>query len=328
MRAVLCDRWGGPEVLKIGEAPEPEPGPNDVLIAPVAWGVNFADLVLMGGTYHLKPPFPFIPGMEIAGEVLTVGSSVTQFRSGDRVAAYVESKGFADRVVASSSATMPLPPKMKFVEAAGFAATYGTAYIALVHRAQLQQGETLLVLGAAGGVGLAAVEIGRHLGATVIAAASTDDKLIVSQQHGAHHLINYQDEDLVARVRSVTLQRGADVVFDPVGGSAFDGALRSVAFEGRIIVIGFASGHIPNPSAGRILIKNCSVLGSSWTFTLAHRPDAIRKAFEELSNWYSKGVLKPHISQVFKFEHIVEGMRLIADRKVTGKVVLTDGSDD
>lgn len=328
MRAVLCDRWGGPDVLRIGEAPEPAPGPDDVLIAPVAWGVNFADLVLMGGTYHLKPPLPFIPGMEIAGEILTVGHSVTRFQPGDRVAAYVESKGFADRVVASSSATMPLPPTMKFVEAAGFAVTYGTAYIALVHRAQLQPGETLLVLGAAGGVGLAAVEIGRHLGATVIAAASTDDKLIVCQQHGAHHLINYQDEDLVARVRSVTPQRGVDVVFDPVGGDAFDSALRCVAFEGRMIVIGFASGRIPNPSAGRILIKNCSVLGSSWTFTLAHRPDVIRKAFDELSNWYDKGVLQPHISHLFKFERVSEALHLIADRKVTGKVILTDANDD
>src|SRR5690606_19459273 len=250
---ILCDAWGGPETLRIGEMPEPTAGAGELVVAPQAWGVNFAELVLLAGNYYLKPSFPFVPGMELAGEVVAVGPRCGSFRVGDRVASYVESGGYAERVVAKASATMRVPSAMPLDVAAAFPATYGTALIALRHRAQLARRETLLVLGAAGGVGPAAVEVGKPLGARGIAAASAD------------HLVDYQAGDLVEQVRGLTGGEGADVVFDPVGGDAFDNAMRCIAFGGRLVVIGFASGRIPSASAGRILIKGCAVLGSSWT---------------------------------------------------------------
>src|SRR5690606_35414095 len=221
---ILCDAWGGPETLRIGEMPEPTAGAGELVVAPQAWGVNFAELVLLAGNYYLKPSFPFVPGMELAGEVVAVGPRCGSFRVGDRVASYVESGGYAERVVAKASATMRVPSAMPLDVAAAFPATYGTALIALRHRAQLARGETLLVLGAAGGVGLAAVEVGKQLGARVIAAASSEHKLAVAWAHGADHLVDYQAGDIVEQVRGLTGGEGADVVFDPVGGDAFDNA--------------------------------------------------------------------------------------------------------
>jgi NADPH2:quinone reductase len=322
MRAILCNAWGDPESLELGEAPEPRLANDGVLIAPAAWGVNFADLVLIRGLYHVKPPFPFIPGMEVAGEVMAVGSGEVRFKPGDHVAAYVETGGYAERVAAKAAATMLLPAGMTFETGAAFTVTYGTAYVALRHRARLRAGETLLVLGAAGGVGLAAVELGQHLGATVIAAASQDAKLSVAREHGAHHLINYQSVDLRDRVLALTNGRGVDAVFDPVGGDAFDAALRCVAFEGRVIVIGFAGGRIPTASAGRILIKGCSVIGSNWTFTLERRPDVVAAGYEEMSSWYAAGALRPRVSRLLPFDRAAEALRLLADRKAIGKIVL------
>lgn len=322
MRAILCLQWGSPELLRVGNAVRPRPGNGEVLIEPRAWGVNFADLVLISGNYHLKPPFPFIPGMEVAGEIVSVGHSVGALKVGDRVAAYVDTGGYAERVVASAAATIPLPSGMGFEAGAAFSVTYGTAYVALHHRAHLRAGETLLVLGAAGGVGLAAVELGRHIGAIVIAAASEDAKLKVAGEHGAHALINYKSSDLREQVLNLTKGQGVDVVFDPVGGDAFDTALRCLAFEGRIVVIGFASGRIPLASAGRLLIKGGAVIGSSLTFTLRHRPDVIASAYADLTRWYSAGVIRPSVSRVLPFEHAADALRLVADRKSTGKIVL------
>ena len=327
MKAILCDEWGGPETLRVGESPEPRAGAGELVVAPRAWGVNFADLVLMGGNYYLKPPFPFIPGMEVAGEVVSVGPRCDAFRPGCRVACYVESGGYAERVVAQASATMRLPAEMPIEVAAAFPATYGTALVALRHRARLRRGETLLVLGAAGGVGLTAVAVGKQLGASVIAAASSKEKLAVAAAHGADHLVDYQADDLVGRVRELTGE-GADVVFDPVGGDQFDNAMRCIAFEGRLVVIGFTSGRIPSVSAGRILIKGCSVVGSSWTAIWQRHPAIVRRAFNDLARWYTAGVLRPEIDRVLPFDQAADALRLLAERKVAGKIVLTmDGRD-
>ena len=324
MRAIFCSGWGKPESLTIGTAQTPRPGTGEVLIAARAWGVNFADLVLIGGHYHVKPPFPFIPGMEVAGEVVATGPGAGAFQPGDRVAAYVEHGGYAERVVAKVAATMHLPLGMGFEAGAAFSVAYSTAYVALRHRARLQAGETLLVLGAAGGVGLAAVEVGRQLGATVIAAAGDEDKLRVAAEHGAHDLVNYRSSDLRECVLELTNGRGVDAVFDPLGGDAFDAALRCLAFGGRLVVIGFASGRIPSASAGRLLVKGCAVVGSSLTFTLQHRPDVLAAAYDELTQWYAEGAIRPRVSQVLPFERVAEALRLIADRKSTGKIVLIE----
>ncbi len=323
MKAILCGAWGGPETLRIGEMPEPQANSGELVVAPKAWGVNHADLVLLSGNYYLKPEIPFVPGMELAGEIVAVGPRSGSFRVGDRVASYVESGGYAERVVAQASATMRVPASMPFDVAAGFPATYGTALIALRHRARLRRGETLLVLGAAGGVGLAAAEVGKQLGATVIAAASSAEKLAVAANHGADHLVDYQADDLVARVRELTGGEGADVVFDPVGGDAFDNAMRCIAFGGRLVVIGFTSGRIPSASAGRILIKGCAVLGSSWTAIWQRQPAVVRRAFNDLARWHTAGALRPEIDRRMPFAQAADALRLLAERKVAGKIVLT-----
>lgn len=323
MKAILCERWGGPETLRIGTVPIPQPSRDELLVGPQAWAANFADLVLIGGSYHLKPTLPFVPGMEIAGRVVSVGDAVSAFKPGDRVACYVESGGFAEYVVARPDATMLLPEGMPYETGAAFPATYGTAHIALTHRARVERGESLLVLGAAGGVGLAAVELGKLLGASVIAAASSAEKLQVAAEHGADHVVNYAVDPLVQRVKALTNGRGVDVIFDPVGGDRFDDALRCLAFEGRLVVIGFASGRIPTASAGRLLIKSTGVMGSSWTFSLKQRPALVRKAFEDLSSWYASGALRPRIHAVMPFEKAADALRLLSQRTVSGKIVLT-----
>lgn len=323
VKAILCNHWGAPDSLKLGELPEPTPNPGQIIVRPRAWGVNYADLVLIGGTYHAKPRFPFAPGMEVAGEVVARAPDVSRFTIGQRVAAYVEHGGYAELVAAEAAATIALPDSMDWPVASAFAVTYGTAHVALRRRANLQRGETLLVYGAAGGVGLAAVEIGRRLGATVIAAASTAEKLAVVRDHGADHLIDYTREDVRDRVRDLTGGRGADVIYDPVGGDVFDTALRCVAFEGRIVVIGFASGRIPQVGAGLVLIKGCSIVGSSWTFTLKHHPDVIATTYAELLRWYDEGALRPHVSHLLPFHRAAEALQLLAERRVIGKIVLT-----
>ncbi|SLN71132.1 NADPH:quinone oxidoreductase family protein [Oceanibacterium hippocampi] len=325
MKAIVCDRWGGPEVLRLAELPSPQAGPDEIVVAPRAWGVNFADLVLIGGTYHARPPFPFAPGMEVAGEVIRVGSGgASAFRIGDRVAAYAEWGGFAQEVVVKAGAAMKLPEEMSDTEGAVFPTTFGTAYIALVYRAGLRAGETLLVTGAGGGVGLAAVQIGRKLGATVIAAAGSSEKLALAKANGAEYLIDYNEENLSDRVKDMTGGRGVDVVFDPVGADAFDACLRCVAFEGRVVIIGFAGGRIPSASAGRILIKSCSVMGSSWTFSLLNRPERIAETLDMLTRWYRDGAVRPHVSAVMLFEQAGEALSLVANRSVKGKIVLTE----
>lgn len=323
MRAILCSSWGGPENLQIGSLAEPRPASGQLLIRVKAWGVNFADLVLISGTYHAKPPFPFAPGMEVTGEVIELGADTDGFRIGDRVAAYMEWGGFAELVAVNKKAAMRLPANADWVEGVALPVAYGTSHVGLIHRGQLKSGDTLLVTGAAAGVGLTAVEIGARIGATVIAAASTPEKLQLAAKYGAKHTINYTTDDITERVKDITNRRGVDVIYDLVGGNTFDSLLRCAAFEGRLVVIGFASGTIPQASAGMILIKSCAVIGSNWAMTVKNRPEIIARAHNDICRWYEAGQLHPHISQTMPFAEAPRALQLLADRKALGKIVLT-----
>lgn len=323
MRAVLCREWGSPEALVIDEVPPPEPGPGQVRLDVKAAGVNFADTLLIAGKYQVRPDFPFSPGLEAAGVVESCGPEVTGLAPGDRVMAVLGHGGFAEQAVADAARVFPIPDAMDFVTAAGFAVAYGTSHVGLTRRACLAKGETLLVHGAAGGVGLTAVEIGKLMGARVIASARGADKLNVAREAGADELIDYAEEDLRERVLEITGGRGADVIFDPVGGDVFDASLRCIAWEGRILVIGFASGRIPQIPANRLLVKNVSAVGFYWGAYAERDPAVVRDSFAELFGWYTDGRLKPHVSNVLPLERAAEALAMLSARRSTGKVVVT-----
>ena len=325
MRAVFCKAHGEPETLVVGEAPDLAPGAGEVRIAVAAAGVNFADLLMVSGGYQEKPEFPFSPGLEVAGTVLDCGAGVTACEPGDRVLAATGSGGFAEQVVAAAADVHRLPEGMAFDIAAGFPVAYGTAYGALNWRARMAAGETLLVLGAAGGVGLTAVEVGKAMGATVIAAAGGPERTAVALAHGADQVIDYRGEELRARVREITGGRGCDVIFDPVGGDSFDAAVRCLAWEGRLIVIGFASGRIPQAPANILLVKNCGVLGFYWGAYRRREPERFRAAFEALFAWFGEGRLDPHVSRRLPLERAAEALCALRDRRATGKIILTTG---
>ncbi|BBK29597.1 NADPH2:quinone reductase [Stella humosa] len=325
MRAVRCHAYGDLANLSVDEVPVPDPGPGQVRVAVHAVGINFADGLMVLGQYQEKPPLPFVPGLEAAGIVEACGEGVTRVRPGDRVAALVDTGAYAEYLVAPEDRLFPVPDGMDLVTAASFPVVYGTSHVALDRRARLQPGETLLVHGAAGGVGLTAVEIGRAMGATVIASASSPEKLAVAALHGAGHLIDYSHEDLRARVREITDGRGADVIYDPVGGDVFDTSLRCIAWEGRLIVIGFASGRIPQAPANILLVKNISVIGLFWGAYRQRDPQVVRDSLDTLFGWYGEGKLKPHISHRLDLAEAAAGIGLLRDRQSTGKVVLTTG---
>lgn len=322
MRAILCNDWGEPETLVLGETPAPVAGPGQLTLRMRAAGVNFADIVLVRGHYQEKPPLPFTPGLEGAGEVLTVGEGVTGFSPGDRVMTLPGVGAFAEEVVCETRDVLPIPDGMDFVTAAAFPVAYGTSHLALTDRARMKAGETLLVLGAGGGVGLTAVECGKALGATVIAAASTQEKLDLAIAHGADHGINYVDEDLRAAVRKLTDGRGADVVYDPVGGEASKTALRALAWSGRLIVIGFAAGEVPQIPANYLLVKNISAIGFYWGAYKTREPELYKASFEQLAQWYAEGLLKPHVSQVFPLAEVPQALGVLDSRQATGRLVI------
>lgn len=322
MRAILCSDWGEPGTLTLGEAPSPVAGPGEVTIRVRAAGVNFADIVMVRGQYQEKPTLPFSPGLEAAGEVLTVGEGVTGIAPGDRVLAVPGVGAFAEEVAAPADGVFPLPEGMDFTTAAAFPIAYGTSHLALTDRGALQAGETLLVLGAGGGVGLTAVECGKALGATVIAAASTQEKLDLAKAHGADHGINYVDDDLRASVRKLTEGRGVDVVYDPVGGDAAMAAMRSLARRGRLLVIGFAAGDVPQFPANYLLVKHISVVGVYWGSYRVNEPELFRASFDALAKWYVEGRLKPHVSQVFPLARAPEALGVMDGRKATGQLVI------
>lgn len=322
MKAVVCKAYGQPEELVIEEVPSPEMGPGEVKIRVHAAGVNFPDLLMVQGLYQRKPVFPFSPGLEVAGDVIETGQRVTQVKPGERVIAVVNDGGFAEEVVCPSELALKMPSKMPFEQGAVFPIVYGTSHVALEHRARLHPGETLLVLGAGGGVGLTAVEIGKLLGARVIAAASSAEKLALASEYGADEVINYVQDDLRQAVKDLTHGKGANVIYDPVGGDMFDAALRSIAWEGRLLVIGFASGRIPEMAVNLALLKNCSVMGTYWGAYLLHDPSVVLKSFMQLMMWYAEGKLKPYISARYPLEKAADALNALKDRKAKGKQVL------
>jgi NADPH2:quinone reductase len=322
MKAVLCKQWGPPETLTIEEVESLAVGAGQVKVAVHTCGINFGDTLMILGRYQVKPPFPFTPGFEVAGEITAVGEGVTQYKPGDRVIAFTDYGGYAEEVVTRATSCLPIPDKMPFVDAAAFMVTYGTSHLALDHRAHLQAGEVLLVHGAAGGVGLTAVEIGKQMGATVIATASTPAKLAIAQQYGADHLINYREENFRDRVKEITGGAGADVIYDPVGGDVFDQSLRCINWEGRLLFIGFARGRIPQAPANLTLVKNCSIVGVYWGAYALKQPITLLQSMQTLLGWYSRGQLKPHISATYPLEQVAEAMNMLTNRQSTGKVVL------
>jgi NADPH:quinone reductase len=325
MRAVLCKEWGGPEKLVVENVPSPATRDGAVRIAVQAAGINFADLLLISGQYQEKPALPFTPGMEAAGTVTEVGAGVSNVKAGDRVMALTGNGAYAEEVAVDAARVLRIPDSMDFVAAASFPVAYGTSHGAFDWRAHLRPGEWLLVYGAAGGVGLTAVEIGKVMGAKVIACAGSPEKLEIARQHGADHLIDYSREDIRERVKTITGGKGADVVYDPVGGDAFDASLRSIAWCGRIIVIGFAAGRIPQAPANILLVKNIDVIGFYWGSYQARKPELLRDSYGKLLRWFEEGKLKPHISAQMDLNEVGQAMELLRQRKSTGKVVLTTG---
>lgn len=322
MKAVLCKEFGGPEKLVLEDVASPEPGKGEVLLRVRACGVNFGDTLIIQGTYQVKPELPFSPGMECAGEVAALGPGVEGFKVGDRVIAMTGHGGYAQEIAVKAALLIPIPDDMSFEHAAAFPVAYGTSHVGLDYRAGLKAGETLLVMGAAGGVGLTAVEIGAAMGATVIACASSPEKLEVAKKYGAEHLIDYSTEDIRDRVKEITGGKGADVIYDPVGGDAFDAAMRCIAWEGRLIVIGFASGRVPEAKANIVLVKNISIVGFYWGSYNIHNPAIVMASIKDLLAWYSQGRIKPHVSHALPMEKAGEALDMMIKRKSTGKVVL------
>jgi NADPH:quinone reductase len=323
VKAVLCKQYGPPESLALEELPSPRPGPGEVVISVKAASVNFPDVLIIQNKYQFKPPLPFSPGSELAGIVKEVGEGVTSVKPGDEVMAFTTYGAFAEEVKTEATRLLPIPEGMDYASAAAFVLTYGTSDHALRDRGALAPGETLLVLGAAGGVGLAAVEIGKALGARVIACASSEDKLAVCREHGADATIDYSREDLRERIKALTDGRGPDVVYDAVGGPYTEPAFRSIAWRGRLLVVGFAAGEIPKLPFNLPLLKGASVVGVFWGDFTRREPRQFAQSMAQLGLWYREGKLRPHVSQTFPLEKATEALQLMAGRKVKGKVVLT-----
>jgi NADPH2:quinone reductase len=322
MKAILCKSWGLPDTLVVEELPDVVPGPGQIAIDVQAAGVNFPDVLIIQNKYQFKPELPFTPGSELAGIVHAAGEGVTQFKTGDKVLAFVSQGAFAQQIAVPAQTAMPMPPGLDFDTAAAVTLTYGTSHHAVVDRAQLKAGETMLVLGAAGGVGLAAIEIGKALGARVIAAASTDEKLEVCKAHGADATINYSTQDLREAIKAATNGKGPDVIYDPVGGVYAEPAFRSIAWRGRYLVIGFANGEIPKLPLNLPLLKGASLVGVFWGEFARREPKANLAAMRELMSWMAEGKIKPHISGRYALADTPKALNDMAARKVTGKVVI------
>ncbi len=325
MKAVLCKSFGPPDTLVYEDIPSPVPGKGEVVITVKAASVNFPDVLIIENKYQMKPQLPFSPGSELAGVVKSVGEGATRFKPGDKVIAFTGAGAFAEEVKTEEDRLIPMPEGMDFPTAASFILTYGTSDHALRDRGQLKAGETLLVLGAAGGVGIAAIEIGKALGAKVIACASSADKLEVCKQHGADEVINYATEDLRERIKAITAGKGVDVVYDPVGGAYTELALRSTAWRGRLLVIGFAAGDIPKIPLNLALLKGCSIVGVFWGDFTKRQPKEFVQSVAQLGTWFREGKLKPHITASFPLEKAADALKMMAARQVKGKVVLIPG---
>lgn len=322
MKAIVCQAWGLPDTLTVQDLPDPQPAPGQVVIEVQAAGVNFPDVLIIQGKYQFKPELPFTPGSEVAGTITAVADDVRGFKVGDRVIAFTAQGGFGQQLAVPVAALMPMPPGMDFDTAAAITLTYGTSHHAVVDRAALKTGETMLVLGAAGGVGLAAIEIGKALGARVIACASSDEKLAVCKDHGADVLINYSKEDLREAIKAATAGKGPDVIYDPVGGEYAEPAFRSIGWRGRYLVVGFANGEIPKLPLNLTLLKGASLVGVFWGEYAKREPKANLAAMQQLMGWLHEGKIKPHISARYALADTAQALKDMAARKVTGKVVI------
>src|SRR5687767_8582856 len=321
MRALICRAWGSVDDLKLEDVAPPAPGPGQLLIDVKATGVNYADSIMIAGRYQTKPPFPFSPGLETACVVARCGDVVTRYKPGERVMAIIPHRGIAGQAAADEAESFAIRDAVPFDDAGAFPIAYMSSHVAIRWQGRLEAGETMLVLGAAGGVGLTAVEIGKAMGARVIAAASTAEKLAVARERGADEVINYATEKLTERVMALTGDKGADVCFDPVGGPLFDAALSSLGWGGRILLVGFVGG-VPQIPANRLLVKHRAALGSSLRYFRWHAPDKLRRSVEALVDWYRSGKLRPLVSHRLPLDRSVEAIKLLTDRKAHGKIVV------
>ena len=328
MKAVLCKAYGPPEDLVIEDVPAPACGPGQVRIGVHAVGINFPDCLMIEGKYQFKPEFPFSPGGELSGEILELGEGVTGLSVGDRVIAGGGHGGLAEEVVVSATGLRSVPTGMSMSQAAAWSTTYGTSYHALKQRGALQPGETLLVLGAGGGVGLAAVELGKAMGARVLAAASSEAKREAAKAAGADEVIDYSDGELKEKVKALTDGRGADVIYDPVGGDFFDQCMRCINWKGRVLVVGFVGGEIPRVPINLILLKGCQVVGVFYGAFTGREPAENAQNWHELANLWEAGKIAPLVSREFAFEEHAAALRCLSERKAIGKVIVRVRGDD
>jgi NADPH2:quinone reductase len=322
VKAILCQRFGTPDDLVLADVPDPVAGPGEIVAKVVACGLNFFDTLIIAGKYQTKPPFPFSPGGEFAGVVESVGAGVSALKPGDRVMGYTNFNAARERTSVPADQLVKLSADLDFDRAAALTITYGTAYHALAHRAEMRVGETLAVLGASGGVGLAAVELGKVMGARVIACASSDDKVDFARAHGADEVVNYAKEDLRDALKRLGGEHGIDVVFDPVGGPFSEPAVRSLAWEGRHLVVGFAAGDIPKLPLNLVLLKGCDVLGVFWGAWVRRDRDRYQAALDQLAHWCAQGKLSCHIQKVYPLAETPAAIKALADRAVMGKLVV------
>jgi len=324
--AIVCRELTGPAALRLEEVADPRPGPGQLRLRVRACGVNFADSLITRGQYQKQPQLPFSPGFEVSGEVLELGAGVTGVNGvalGDRVIAMTAHGGYAEQLVVDVRRCVAMPAAMSWQHGAAFPVVFGTSHVALWHRARLRAGETLLVHGASGGVGLTAVAIGKLMGATVIATASSAEKLALARASGADHLLDSGGDDLRSRIRQLTAGRGADVVYDPVGGDLFATSLRSMAFEGRLLIIGFAGGGVQQIPANHLLVKNIDVIGLSWPAYAELNPEVMNSSFATLMQWYVDGAIKPQVSATYPLAQAVEALDQLVQRRSTGKIVIS-----
>jgi len=323
MKAIVCEKLGMPTDLVYKDCPALEPGSEEIVISIKACAINFPDTLIIQGKYQMKPDLPFSPGSDISGIVKSVGSKVTQFKPGDEIFGVVPFGGFAEEVFAKTHNIFPKPPGMDYPIAASFLYAYGTSLHALKDRAQLQKGETIVILGASGGVGLAALDLAKNMGARVIACASTKEKLELCKKYGADELINYSDEDLKIRIKELTNGKGADVIFDVVGDKYAEPALRGIAWKGRYLVIGFAAGEIPRIPLNLALLKGCEIVGVFWGRFAKEEPKNNIANSIQIIQWYNKGMIKPYIHKMYPLKDAGSALEEMMNRKVVGKVVLT-----
>jgi NADPH2:quinone reductase len=322
MKAIVCNQFGIPSTLSYQEVPNPSPQKGELLISVKACSVNFPDTLIIQGKYQFKPQFPFSPGSDVAGIIEAIGEEVKGFKIGDEVVGFIPFGGFAEKATIAAKDCFPKPKGMSMVNASAFLLAYGTSYHALKDRAKLQEGETILVLGASGGVGITAVEISKLMGAKVIAAASTNEKLALCKEFGADETINYTTENLKERVKELTNGKGVDVIYDPVGGDFSEQAIRSIAWKGRHLVIGFANGQIPKIPLNLPLLKGADIVGVFWGAFAQKEPQKSLENIHQLLIWFAKGEVKPHIEATYSVEDAPKALEDMMNRKVKGKIVI------